>query len=60
MKEYPPRQCAFCGDTFVPHNGKQIYDVRDCQVRADRQKRWEQRQAEKAEREAAKALVEAQ
>jgi len=55
MKEFEPRQCEFCGDTFTPHIGKQRFDTRDCQVRAERQRRWEQRQAEKlaaAEREA--------
>jgi hypothetical protein len=45
----PERRCAFCDDPFIPSTGKQIYDCRDCQVRAERQRRWEQRQAERNE-----------
>lgn len=50
------RECAFCGDPFVPTIGKQIYDTADCRMRAARQKAYEKRQAERAAREQA-ALV---
>lgn len=48
-----PRSCAFCGDTFVPNTGKQLYDTADCRMRAARQKAYERHQAERAAREAA-------
>ena len=55
LTELTPRECAFCGDTFMPKHPNQLYDTADCRIRQDRQKKYEQRQADKAEREAARA-----
>jgi hypothetical protein len=55
MTILPERQCAFCGDPFVPNTPKQKYDVYDCRLRAARQKAYEKRQAERAAKAAAAA-----
>jgi hypothetical protein len=56
LSELTERQCAFCGDTFMPKVPMQIYDVADCRYRAARQVAFEKRRAERERREAA-ALV---
>lgn len=55
LSELTERQCAFCGDTFMPVHPNQLYDTTDCRIRQDRQVKYERRQADKAEREAARA-----
>lgn len=47
LSELTERQCVFCGDTFMPKLPQQVYDTADCRIRADRQARWERRQAAK-------------
>jgi len=59
LSELTERQCAFCGDTFMPKTPRQIYDVADCRYRAARQAVFEKRKAER-ERQAALASSEAQ
>jgi hypothetical protein len=49
LSELTERRCLFCDDPFMPKSPRQVYDTRDCQVRAERQRRWEQRQAERNE-----------
>lgn len=50
------QRCAFCEDTFVPHaNQRQKYCSTDCRYRAAYQRLHDQRQAERAAREAAAA-----
>ena len=52
----PLRACKFCGDMFRPNAPKQLYDTADCRMRAARQKAYDKRQAERAERERDAAL----
>lgn len=60
LSELTERQCAFCGDTFMPKVPRQIYDVTDCRYRAQRQVMFEKRKAERERREAAEAAAAAQ
>ena len=52
LSELTERQCAFCGDPFMPHSPRHIYDTADCRARHDRQVKYERRQAAKAAVEA--------
>jgi hypothetical protein len=57
LSELTERQCAFCGDTFMPKVPMQIYDVADCRYRAARQVAFEKRRAEREQREAVALVV---
>ena len=56
MKEpLPERRCLFCDDPFIPKTTVQLYDTTDCRFRAARQRKYDERMAERAAAEAATA-----